>query len=354
MITTSEKYERAREQTRLRQKKFYDLNKAKVLEKKKEKRLECKQCMADDPPPVESLPDNRNIIERIQSLGLPEATEKKYINDMRTFMRLTDCEDLEKCLKYPKMIFKLVEEGSKKHSIEPYSINSKKSFIQVVVFVIDKLKIKLTKPTEKAYKDYFEKLKMLSTADNEAKQKENKVIDFDEYLNKVKTEFGEHSRQYLISRLYYEATVRDDFHLKIIKNVKSVTDPKQNYIIIPELPTGKIVLYIQSYKTESKYGIVKFDLSKDLSKLMRKYINDNGISYDDFLFGKPKTFTDFVSKMNKKIGVEGAINTFRHMKVSKMLADQGINDVEKRLRLSQEMMHSSIIQLKYLRDILKN
>ena len=78
---------------------------------------------------------------------------------------------------------------------------------------------------------------------------------------------------------------------------------------------------------------------------------DKGLSYGDMLFGNFKTNSGFVSKMNRDLGMPegtGAINNFRKMRASEFDLTS-----EQRVELSKKMKNSPMINLKYIRKILK-
>ena len=39
------------------------------------------------------------VIQKVERLNIPDSTRKKYIDDIKTFFRITGCDDLEHCLK---------------------------------------------------------------------------------------------------------------------------------------------------------------------------------------------------------------------------------------------------------------
>ena len=109
--------------------------------------------------------------------------------------------------------------------------------------------------------------------------------------------FGKDSKEHIISLLYKEVPVRDDFYLKIVDK-KYNTNDTNNYLV---LKNNKLLdVIINSYKTDKKYGQLTFHLSKALSKNILNYMKSNNIELGDHLFGKSPTNSDFVSKMNKK------------------------------------------------------
>ena len=86
--------------------------------------------------------------------------------------------------------------------------------------------------------------------------------------------------------------------------------------------------------------------SKKLSIILRLYMEQNKITYNDTLF-KEKRLTNVVSDMNTKIGIKGGmgINYFRYM------STQNVPDMteEEWVRLARSMKHSVTAQAGYVR-----
>ena len=165
--------------------------------------------------------------------------------------------------------------------------------------------------------------------------------------------FGKNSKEYIISLLYKEVPVRDDFYLQILSKNFVFEDENNehidNTIFVPK--KSNLIITIYSYKTQKLYGILRFKLSKKLSDLIREYVKRKKLNIGDFLFGKQETNSDFVSKMNKSIGLSGngGINYYRKMTISALM--KTIPSPEERVALAKKMGHSPVAQLKYVRGI---
>ena len=71
------------------------------------------------------------------------------------------------------------------------------------------------------------------------------VISYQEYEKKILDKFGLESKEYLLMRLYKEATVRDDLDLYIINDEEKHKDDKtKNYLIEDN---NKYTILLQSY-----------------------------------------------------------------------------------------------------------
>lgn len=275
------------------------------------------------------------VQQKIKDLNIEnKKTEKKYVADVKRLMDMTQCNDLNECLKKPKKIIELVN-NSKKRNGENYSENTKKSVYQTILYVIDKLKLDIDKTL---YMKQFEVKKIISTEQNNDKTHHEEVPSFDEYVKKCKKTFGGNSKEFLVAKFYDELTVRDDFGLIITDKPLD----KTNYLLVKP---KSIEVVINNYKTDKKHGVISHKLSKGLEKLTRAYITTNHLGMGDFLFGS-EHLSAFVSKMNKTMGYTGGVGLFRHMKIT----EQSENSTpEQRVELANAMAHSPVVQTKYLR-----
>jgi hypothetical protein len=231
-------------------------------------------------------------------------------------------------------------------------LNSKKGFFQAIVYVIDHLHI----PVDDAVKEKY-KVLMQVYVGNSKKQTDSRksdpafaVMPYSTYMNKIKAEFGEKSKQFLIASLYNEVTVRDDFNLEIVSSEREVTTGTQNYLVVPRLVKNNCTVVIQSYKTDKKYGIIKEKTSTVLSKQIREWMVTNNLTDGNKLFPNNK-LSDYVSTMNKSIGaMTGGINYIRQSKISEVLSKHVMKD-EDRILFGRRMGHSPLAQLKYVRSI---
>jgi len=384
---TPEDVLKIREQARLRAKKFYDANKEKISLQKKEKWaaimavapakksniiktqiIEPEILPIDEPfvfveeekePTIKmkvkngklSIPINQeDAIEKINALDATSGTKTKYINDLKTLLNITGCDDLRQCLKQSKKIISEIENAKQKRDPTlSYGINTKKSLYQTILFLITNLKIDLKESTIERYKSKFEEYKILSrdkTAENKVSN-DDSVMDYKEYVKKILQKFGVKSKQYLVARLYDELTCRDNYgNLEIIENLKEVK-PNKNYIVVPR---KRITLVLQEFKTDTAYPAVYHKVSDSLDTLIRSYLSENGLSYGDTLLGK-SLLSSFVGEMNRAIGIEnGSINYIRHSKITTELSSSKLSPAE-RIALAKKSQHSVITQLSYVRKL---
>ena len=150
---------------------------------------------------------------------------------------------------------------------------------------------------------------------------------------------------FVLSPLYFEVTARDDYVLDIVPAIKDANNSDVNYIVVTK--KGNLTLIINEYKTSAKYGQIKVKLSSALSKMIRNYMESENLTYSDYLFGD-KNLSSFVSKNNKKLGINDGTNYYRHMSSTDILKTNP--DANTRRLLAEKMAHSPITQLQYLRE----
>lgn len=236
-----------------------------------------------------------------------ESSLKTERNNLKQILRFTNCNELVGCIKdYKTLIDKII--NSKQRNGEPYSINSIKSMLQTVLKLITLLKIDIPQEIVDEYVIEFELYKLKS--EEEANELTKVTIPtFDEYLQLVKSKYGENSKLYVVVSLFRELKSRDNFDL--IVSPTYTEDKSKNWIIVPK--TGTLVVKINKFKTSNKHPSFDVTLSSQLSKQIRDYIDENNVMNDSYLFGIPK-LTDFISKANKKLGgYRGGVNLLRKM-----------------------------------------
>lgn len=362
-----DKKQKIREQTRLRQAKFYEKKKEEINQKRREKYRACvEKCLKEvnegyeepfvpEKPvftkgdiKIKDLSKNKTlsydeIVKYLDELNLNPNTAIKYKQDIKRFIKITGCEDVIKCIKRSDVIISDIENGKMKNG-NLYSNNTKKGLYQTVLFIIDRFNLQINK---QPYKLKFEEAKIQSIEDNDKKVYEKPVMKFSTFIDKVKQEFGEKSKMYAIVKLYDEVPMRDNFQLKIVDKVKDAKDNTFNYILMYSGKPAKVI--INNYKTKDMYGTISVNLTKDTTNLLREYTKNNNISIGDFLFGNEK-LSSYVTPNNNKLGVEKGFSTYRHMKISEELSK--VKSIPERQMLASSMGHSPLTQLKYVRNLI--
>lgn len=356
-MTAEDKLERIREQNRVRAKRCYDLNRIKILKRRAEKVDACKDAIdkcnskseCECEKPVELVPekdyskgvlDIPTVIEIIKSKVESEGSQKVYINNLNTLSDILGCVNMNTCLKNSKtIIYKIETAKQKRFPDRLYSVNTKKGLYQTILKLKDNIPLKLSKNAVTDYTNKFEEHNMLSHLQTKDKVQNDEVLDFNEYLNKVKDKFGEVSKEFIVASLYDLSGFRDDLTLQIVANPNQI-DLKNNFIVIPTTKTKNLSIELNVYKTSGKYGQDIIPIPSALSKIIRKYVDEKELDYRDYLFGK-KGLSSFIKTFNKKLGLDISINNLRQMKVSSVLNNPDVTPQE-RVALGKKMKHSAM------------
>ena len=342
-IYRMEALDKKREQDRLRQRAYYDRKKEEVRARQK--------AYYDGKKVTEIIPtftngkavndvSNENVNKRyynhIENLQVADTTKIQYKGSMKRVITLLGDDDLLDTINKKTIQFKI--------DTSSYSFGTKLLMVKTILSVINDMGIKLNKKIFVSLKRYMDLLTREITDEHKEKQETEQVITFKEYIEKVKTAYGEPSKMYLIANLYSELTLRDDFQLEILDKIPKVLD--HNYLIINK---QNCRIIITKYKTEGVYGKVSVLVTKKLSNLIKQYIANNNLQIGDYLLGNNEQ-SDYINYNNNKIGVDGSISLFRRMKITEMLNDPKISK-EDMIILAEKMKHSPIVQLTYLRQM---
>lgn len=341
MADCDEKMRKMAEDSAKRQAKYYEKKRDEILARKRERyALKVGKVSIEPKPIAEPSKTKMGKIKTLtvsQAINLfsdieKEATKKTYVSALNGFIALTQCEDLVACLKKPDDVLKAIEASD-------YSVNSKKKMIQMIVYMIDKYKLSITKKVLDKYRLALDESKIKSDEHTKVIAETNPSIPFADYIKKVEDAFGKDSKMYVIAKLYEELPMRDDFGLIVVN--QPPTDKTQNYINVKPL---HMRIYINQYKTKDKYDEVERSLSYKLSKIIRQYIARESVPLGKYLFGTEK-LSQYVRTENKKIGVNGGISEFRHMAVT----DNKDATPKAKAELAQKMKHSVATQVKYVK-----
>ena len=349
MSTPLEKYDKMREQCRVRAARFYKKHIDKIGEKRKEV-IQAKKLAKKEKSMIFNFETISTLLENSEKIS-NDNTRKAHMNRMKTFFEITSCQNIEVCLLDYKTIINVIDKASFGKNNTPYKINSKKNIMESFLFCLDNLNIDLDKKVREKYQDYYSTIKITSNDELQDKKTNEKdaVISWTDYEQKVKEKFGVDSKQYLLIKLYEICLARDNFDLYITNDIETISDDKtKNYLINED---GKYTLCMQSYKTSKNKEPIFIKVTPELKKLLDNYIKTNKI--EDRLFpSKTGKNSGFVSDMNKKIDVPNSINMIRHIIISTRLA--GPLTVEERLQLSKDSFHSINTQPDYKRMVSKN
>jgi hypothetical protein len=401
-------YGHQKELARLRQKKFYDAHKAKLLQKKRAERKELKRLrkqveeLQQAPAPAPRRRGNRPdgpiqftdeeieakkkearkrgfkftpeiVTQQLNALlgtvnqttheAMKKSTLDNHIRHIATVFRATGCPDLGGCLKKFDEIKRDINNAYQVQvgkTDQHYSLNSRKNYFQTILFVISNLYIPLKKDLIKKYEDEYERLKIESGEQQKEREQseEHAVLPYNVYLEKIKAEFPAGSKQVLVASMYNEVMARDNYgNLKILVHDKTEEQLKDegtdNYLVVGRTGT-KVKVILTDYKTQKRYGIIRDTFSTEVSTMIRKYMEHNGIKSGDYLFtDKSKKLSGFVGAMNRKIGIEKgkqAINYIRHSKKTEIFMNPNLSTEEK-LKAAKAFQHSPVTSLAYIRKV---
>jgi hypothetical protein len=169
------------------------------------------------------------------------------------------------------------------------------------------------------------------------KKAQERLPLYSDFMENVKSIYGENSKEYLLISLYDELTCRDDFSQLLVTPAYKASISTYNYIIVRSGHPVEAIL--NQYKTAKKYGSIRVTFSREVSNRIKRYINNHNIQYGDYLFPNSK-LSGFVSGILTRCGLKGSISILRRMKVSEMYnsPDHSEDEYEE---LAKRMGHSS-------------
>lgn len=288
-MSESDKLIRLNVLNRARQKKYYDANSAKI---KLAKQLIRNNKIRDIPlipppiiPPPSNIPpskyDEDTILERITEFNpMNEATRRKKLSCVKILFNIYPTRSIVSSLNdFDGMKHRLENAHQVKNPELKYSPETMKVICQSILWIIANLNLPILKDVFKKYEHLVMVLKQKSIEHKIEHKKDviNAVLPYKEYLEDIRTIFGNDSTQYLIASLYNEITARDDFGgLVIVSSLSKASDASTNYLVIS--PSKNATIILNNYKTCGHYGRMVFPLSNGLTKLLRNYIIKNDLS----------------------------------------------------------------------------
>ena len=349
-----EAMDKIKEQTKLRQRKFYEKNKSSILQKRKDKRQIKKEIVVEELVNREKI-DLNIVVNRIENLlqNGNEISMKTHIQRLKIIQRLTDFNNLDEDLVNYGKIIDCIENGTYGKQNKAYKNNSKKNLMESLLYCLDNIDIQLDIDIRTQYQDYYDKLKIISNDElNVSKTSQlNAIIHFEDYRNKILERYGRESKEFLLVKLYETACARDDFNLYIVHDIEETKrDKLKNYLV---MTNDYYVICIQNYKTSKEKEAVYIKVPDDVKILINNYINKHDIVDRLFPNSKSGLNSQFISKMNRKIGIIGSINWIRHCVISSEIGNLDITP-EERLKLAKKCFHSPITSLSYVRSLKEN
>lgn len=359
--SAEQKLQRIKDQNKARSKKYYEAHKEVISQRRKENRIKINKIVEEAqpklPPAVAKKKELRlqtvaDVIKSLKEIDV-DNDNKTNINNTKQLIHILDITDINKAFNDSKKVIQKIENATlKRDPTKFYTTNSKKGLYQTLLYLLDTFDIIIPEKSRNAYEDKHGIYKVQSHMDNEEDKKEE-VMSWNEYLDSVAEEYGKESKQYIIASLYKLSGFRDNLQLKIISNENESADNKINYIIVPGPITDKrkrYTLILNVYKTDKKYKSDTIKLTKELSNLIRKYMEANDIGYGQYLFGK-SLLSGYISKFNQKLGLHITINKYRKMVVSNAHAENPNMTAEDRVKLAYKMKHAPQTTDHYLHGV---
>lgn len=289
--------------------------------------------------PLVELIEPTNILEiitkNINSLeGETDGTKKIRISNFKTLINIlnpTNYQEFIKALKCrPNQTIKLIKSFQYKPG-KTYASNTLITLYKAVLFYFDKFNIKVKQTNKSKWEDAIQIYDAIAVF--ELKEKNKSVIpSFEEYLQRVLDEFGLHSREHLIVKMYKQVKCRDDLILNVADS-STKSDKLTNYLLVGEI--YRVVL--NDYKTIDRYGVIDVELDTELTNLLEHYMENNNIKIGDNLFNT-NNISKIVSRINQRLKYvgHGAINLIRKM----LATDASVLPIEDQVKVAREMGHS--------------
>lgn len=350
-MTAIQKEEHRKLLQRERAKRFYDKNKEKILEKSRlEYAIENGVCKLEtDNEVINSV---KKIIK--EDTRINPATGENIINAMKVWSNVLKINTItgfkNKVMTNPYEVIDKIDSAGYGKECKEYSNNSKRNYLSNLLYICQALEIKLPKKAETAYKNSIEKMNVLNTAKMLKRNESEKetLPTFEEYIQRVRQIYPETSLQMLLIYLYSELTCRDDYgRLIIINDAKKAVGTK-NYIFVGKRDV-KVIL--NQFKTDKVYKKIQSMLSYELANKVKAYITANGMNINDELFPYDN-MSAIVCEINKRIGLDGGINTLRRIAVKTENVNEN-STLEDKQELSKKMGHTlHIQQLGYSNNIM--
>lgn len=372
-----------------RQKRFYQRNKLRILEKNKQDRLTIKrlreettindlQDIADQvSEPVHAAP---HLVFNLQTLTtlfqkekddvrkpLAMKTIQKHISEIKNVYRILDIPKEESLIKFltadsALCIDAILQSKQIKDPTKNYATSVATGRFTSILYSFDlafrtTIDHRTVETMKLAKKDFvLARIKSMDQYNKELEKKKETmvIISYPALLRRVKDKFGEESKEWLVMYCLYGTThARDNFFLYIISSLSADEDKKKNYLIVPASKDKNVVIRLNQYKTMNKFGTVNATMTADRSLLVRKYLAKNKISNGELLFPEhagSEGLSGFVGALMRKCDVKGGINLLRKIILS---SEDDIENqpIEQRVAMAEKFGHSIQTQRVYTRKI---
>ena len=264
--------------------------------------------------------------------------------------------------------YKFLEDTKKVlHALNASSLKSKKDYMTPIIKVLQHYKVSedLIKNYRNVLGEHKDKEDKIRGDNKLQKQKDKDNAMSLEDINKKYNEYKIYKDEKIdANKLLYKLIVAFYFKNNVIlrndlSNFKIASDKKKelnkdyNYIILKGDNPNKIIML--NYKTAPTYGKQTFDITNELSDLLKEYIKLFKKQSGDFLFSTPdgnpilrNTFLKYITKsMDEVLGSPLNIDLIRSIIISHYY-DKPMSINEKK-ELARRFLHSANVQQEYVK-----
>ena len=264
--------------------------------------------------------------------------------------------------------YKFLEDTKKVlHALNASSLKSKKDYMTPIIKVLQHYKVSedLIKNYRNVLGEHKDKEDKIRGDNKLQKQKDKDNAMSLEDINKKYNEYKIYKEDKIdANKLLYKLIVAFYFKNNVIlrndlPNFKIASDKKKelnkdyNYIILKGDKPTKIIML--NYKTSPTYGKQTFDITNELSELLKEYIKLFKKQSGDYLFSTPdgnpilrNTFLKYITKsMDEVLGSPLNIDLIRSIIISHYY-DKPMSINEKK-NLALRFLHSANVQQEYVK-----
>jgi len=232
-------------------------------------------------------------------------------------------KDVIKCLKNPEVVFKDIYARSE-------NVNTRKVYLQAILWLIDNYPEMKTKVPREKYFDEWSKAKLLTA---EAEPKTYEMIPSVDIQKAVDEKFGEDSQESLFLSFFREIPMRLDY-----QNI--MFEPGEKFL---DLQKGEITFTTWSKTSKNKEPkIIKLSTGL-LKKINESLKNDPRDQLFVFSNSNP---TKAVGNILKGAGFQMTMNGLRHI-----LANEDVETTDQKVEKANIMGHSPATGSKYRKQI---
>jgi len=307
--------------------------------------------------------DLHNIFDNMKTrkeTPLSKISINNYIAKLNKISQLVEGHDFTN--------YKFLEDSKKVlDALKASDLKSKKDYMTPIIKILQHYNVSedLIKNYRNVLGEQKEKEDKIRGDNKLQKQKDKDNAMSLEDINKKYNEYNIYENNKLDpNKLLYKLIVAFYFKNNVIlrndlSNFKIASDKKKdlntdfNYIILKGDKPSKIIML--NYKTAPTYGKQTFDITNELSELLKEYLNIFKKQSGDFLFSMPNgeqikrnTFLKYITKsMDEVLGSPLNIDLIRSIIISHYY-DKPMSINDKNL-LAKRFLHSSNVQQEYVK-----